>query len=105
MEEDYLPNPFEMISDIENTESDKIVNKELEHLNILANSNGWKLVEDFIQSLKVSIVYSAKVKAQEESLESYGAKRLSADAIEDTLDRIIEFVNSAKQTYDENVNK
>ena len=43
--------------------------------------------------------YSSKQKDNNESLESYAAKRLSADAVCDTLDQMIGYVKSIAENY------
>lgn len=66
----------------------------------LYHSNGWARLKEYIKSLKKTIAYSSKEKAPEESLESYAAKRLSADAVTDILDNLIGYVKYNAENYE-----
>jgi predicted GNAT superfamily acetyltransferase len=63
------------------------------------HSKGWTVFENYIKSIKNMTAYSSKQKDNNESLESYAAKRLSADAVCDTLDQMIGYVKSIAENY------
>jgi len=107
LEDDYLPNTFEAVhTDFdEDAEQVKTNTKELENIGMLGNSKGWEQIQNYIEAIRENSINLSKIKKPEESLESYGAKRLAADAVYDALTSVLNFVEASKEEYNKNINK
>ena len=66
------------------------------------HSNGFSRLKEYIKDIKESISYISKQKSPEESLESYAAKRMSADAVVDSLDNLVLHVENQASNYNPN---
>jgi len=75
------------------------VNRNAFNIYNMYHSKGWNIFENYIKSIKEATVYASKLKEANESLESYAAKRLSADAVSDTLDQVVNYVKSIAENY------
>jgi hypothetical protein len=69
---------------------------------VLYHSNGWKRLEEYAISIKEALEYSSKQKLPEESLESYAAKRMSADSTISFIDNMLNQVKVSSESYDQN---
>lgn len=66
---------------------------------VLYNSNGWKRLEEYAISIKEALIVSTKYKGENESLASYGAKRLACDSTIDAIDNMLSYVKNNAETY------
>ena len=69
---------------------------------ILANSNGWKRLEEYLISQRDFLIESTKIKNPSEDLASYGAKRLAVDSTVDFVNGIMSYVKVNAELYDQN---
>jgi len=100
MEDETLPSNFEQFEPSE--EQDVSSNlKELESIYSLSQTKGWEQVKNHIEGLIQSIIFLSKSKTEQESLESYGAKRLTADEVENQLKSVLTFVEAQASEYKE----
>lgn len=105
MEDETLPNNFQNFEIIEESEKEKNQNlKDIEAIYSFSQTKAWTLLKNYIETLKLNISISSKSKTEVESLSSYGAKRLAADAVENELNNVLNFVYSYVQEYKE-INK
>lgn len=91
----------EFFTAVEDMQSTKQENKEGYDYFILYHSNGWKRLEEYAISIKEALEYSSKQKLPEESLESYAAKRMSADSTIDFIDNMLNQVKVSAESYDQ----
>lgn len=85
-------------------EEQKLVSQDNEAYDyfILANSNGYKRLEQYMKEVILATVEASKLKLPQENLESYAAKRLAADAIVDTLEILQRHIKASADSYDQN---
>jgi hypothetical protein len=74
-------------------------NRDAFNIHNMYHSKGWTIFENYVKAIKEATVYDSKLKEANESLESYAAKRLSADAVCDTLDQVVSYVKSIAENY------
>lgn len=91
----------EFFNTVEDMQPTKQENKEAYDYFILYHSNGWKRLEEYAISIKEALEYSSKQKLPEESLESYAAKRMSADSTIDFIDNMLNQVKVSAESYDQ----
>ena len=101
MEDETLPNNFEYLEPEEETNTQELEDEEnIKAVYSLSSSKGWKLLKQHIKSQIQWNNSSSKI-LDGESLAVYGAKRLTADAIEQQLNGILNFVEQQAIAYKE----
>jgi ACT domain-containing protein len=88
---DYFYNEIALPKEEANTDAFNIHN--------MYHSKGWTIFKNYVKAIKEATIYDSKLKQPNESLESYAAKRLSADAVSDTLDQVVNYVKSIAENY------
>jgi hypothetical protein len=105
MEDETLPSNFDYIEPEEETEAQNFEEENnLKVIYSLSNSKGWKIIKDHIETQIDWNIQSSKG-LNTEDMATYGAKRLAADAIENQLKGILDFVELQAKEYKERVKK
>lgn len=101
MEDETLPNNFEYLEPEEETNTQELEDdSNLEAIYSLSSTKGWKQLKEHIEAQIQWNNSSSKI-LDGESLAVYGAKRLTADAIEQQLNGILDFVEQQAIAYKE----
>jgi hypothetical protein len=105
MEDETLPSNFDYIEPEEETETQNFEDENnLKVIYSLSNSKGWEIIKEYIETQIDWNIQSSKG-LNTEDMATYGAKRLAADAIENQLKGILDFVELQAKEYKERVKK